>query len=84
MNKYAMNIECTSYASKCKPFVKRVFHHQTIKTLSEQQYLDCAGSENKDGCNGGLPARCFKWTMENNNMLAYAKDYPYVAKGLKD
>merc|ERR1712176_450131 len=53
---------------------------KTIKTLSEQQYLDCVYEGKRDGCQGGWPSLCYDWTKNNNNMIASQKDYPYVAR----
>ena len=54
---------------------------QTVKTLSEQQYLDCVYEGKRNGCQGGWPTLCYEWTKNNNNLIASQKDYPYVARG---
>ena len=58
---------------------------QTIKTLSEQQWLDCVyeSLQAKDGCQGGWPENCYIWTKNNNNMIAADSDYRYKAKGME-
>ena len=52
---------------------------KTVKSLSEQQYLDCVYEGSRDGCKGGWPAKCYDWTRDNGNMIATNGDYPYVA-----
>lgn len=53
----------------------------TMRSLSEQQYLDCVyETQNHDGCNGGWPATCYSWSKDNGNMIASTKDMPYTAK----
>lgn len=50
----------------------------TMKSLSEQQYLDCVYEGNRDGCQGGWPAECYTWTKNNGNMIASTATMPYV------
>lgn len=53
-------------------------HGQSI-SLSEQQLVDCAGSFNNFGCNGGLPSQAFEY-IKYNGGLETEDAYPYTAK----
>lgn len=48
----------------------------TMKSLSEEQLLDCTYTDD-DGCNGGWPTACYDW-VESNGGIASTVDYPYV------
>ena len=50
----------------------------SVKSLSEQQYLDCVYEGSRDGCNGGWPTACYSWTRDNGNMIASQADMPYT------
>jgi len=49
-----------------------------IKSLSEQQLVDCSGSTGNQGCNGGWPNRAMQWGSSNG--LCAESAYPYTAR----
>jgi len=50
-----------------------------IKSLSEQQLVDCAGSQGNQGCNGGMPDRALKYFATAG--ACSTANYPYTGRG---
>ena len=57
--------------------------HGHLKSLSEQQIVDCSGHYGNHGCHGGWYTNAWKYIRENKGIQSSAS-YPYKAKQGKE
>jgi len=50
-----------------------------LTSVSEQELVDCAGTEGNQGCNGGLMDYAFSWVIKNKGIASEA-DYKYTGR----
>jgi len=51
-----------------------------LRSFAEQEYLDCVYEGSRNGCNGGWPDDCYKYSTKNSGRLAATADYKYAAR----
>jgi len=70
---------CWTFSTTGSAEAHHFLKYGVMKSLSEQQLVDCADAFNNHGCNGGLPSQAFEYLMYaggHDNETAY----PYTAK----
>ena len=73
--------QCGScYSFSCTGAVEGAVFIKTgkLRSLSEQQVVDCSGPEGDQGCNGGLMDDCFQYILDNKGICSES-GYAYHA-----